>query len=143
MVRLDLEKYGEDLKQALALAARLELENNEKFRKQDIEGKGYIVCDLSSVDIDDLVAKGVQRELMDFLVEKDYELTKILCIIMWVGRDSSLQETNGTYDYSKIRESFDRRGWEPNKLGQIDYLTEKMNLFTYLQKGLQKLKIRL
>ena len=143
MRKLDLEKYGEDLKQALSLAARLEVENNEKFRRQDVDGKDYIVCDLSSIDVDDLVAKGTERELMDFLAERDYELTKILCILMWVGRDSTFQENDGTYDYSKIRESCDRNGWATDKLGQIDYLIGKMKLFTCFQKGLQKLNIHL
>lgn len=143
MIKFDLEKYGEDLRQALLLAAKLETENIEKFKKQDREEKGYIVCDLSTIDVDELVANGTERELMDFLAERDYELTKILCILMWVGRDSSLQEDDGTYDYSKIRSSLDRSGWEPNQLGQIDYLTGKMKLYTYLQKGLQKLNILL
>ena len=143
MMKLDLEKYGKDLKYVISLAAELELEYIQEFKKRDIDGKGYIEYNLCQINIDDLVAKGKERELMDFLAERDYELTKILCIIMWAGRDSSLQESDGTYDYSKIREFFDRSGWEPDKLGQIDYLLGKQKLFTYLRAGLQKLNILL
>lgn len=143
MAKLDLQKYGEDLKNAISLVAEFEQECDEEFRRKDVAGKGYIEYELNSINIEDLTAKGKEKELMDFLTEKDYELTKILCIFLWVGRDSSLQESDGTYDYDKIRDSIDKSGWEPDKLGKIDYLLGKQKLFTHIQNGLLKLDIRL
>lgn len=143
MKKIDFQKYGESIKKAIELARECEQELNEEFRKKDPEGKGHYITDLKSIKIEDLIPRGKEKELIDFLETNDYELTKILCIIMWVGRDDSLQEEDGTYDYSLIRESFDKDGWDTNKSGQIDYLVGKMHLFTYLQKGIEKLHINL
>lgn len=143
MTQINIEEYGESIKKAIDLALEYEQECNEDFREKDPEEKGYYEADLSSINIDELISSGKEKELIDFLEANDYELTKILCIIMWVGRDSSLQEKDGTYDYSKIREDYDKSGWNPNKSCQIDYLVEKTHLFTYLRKGMEKLNIRL
>lgn len=143
MEKINLNKYGELIKNAIDLAFEYEQDCNEEFRKKDPDGVGYYESDLSSINIDELTPSGKEKELMDFLEENDYELTKILCIMMWVGRDSSLQESDGTYNYSKIRESFDKGGWNTDKSAQINYLVEKFHLYTYLRKGIEKLNIRL
>ncbi len=56
---------------------------------------------MSSISIDDLVIRGKEKELFDFLNSLDYEVVKSLQVIMYIGRDSSCIEEDGTYNYEK------------------------------------------
>lgn len=141
MATFNLQEYGGPIKKAIELALEYEQEYEEIIRMKDPEGKGYYEADLSSIDINELLPSAKEMELINFLEANDYELTKILCIIMWIGRDSSFQEKDGSYDYCKVREFYDRMGWEEDKSCKIDYLCSKTRLYTYLQKGIKKLNI--
>ena len=141
MDRYDLTPYYTTFKIALYLAEESYREYKDDFDKQDTDGDGIITYDFDSIDVDDLVIHGKERELLDFLNSLDYEVVKALQVIMYIGRDSSCMENDGTYSYEKTRNHFDKRGWNSDKSIEVHQMVEKVQLVEYLKEGLKKLNI--
>lgn len=86
---------------------------------------------------------GKEKDLTDFLNSLDFEVIKALQTIMYVGRDASLAESDGTYSYQSVRELLDRQGWNHEKDVEVNQMVEKADLEKYLKKGFEKLNIKL
>ena len=141
MKKYDLEPYYTTFKIALYMAEERYREYKIDFDKKDTDGDGIVEYDLSDIDVDDLVIKGKEKELFDFLNSLDYEVVKALQVIMYIGRDSSCMEDDGTYSYEKTRNSFEQQGWNDDKSIEVHQMVEKIHLYEYLKNGFDKLKI--
>lgn len=137
----DLTPYYTTFKIALYMSEESYAEYREEFDKLDTDGDGIVSYDLNSINIDDLEMRGKERELFDFLNSLDYEVVKALQVIMYIGRDSSCIEEDGTYSYEKSRKSFDKQGWNPDKSIEVNQMVEKVHLAEYLKEGFKKLNI--
>lgn len=137
----DLTPYYTTFKIALHMAEERYREYKEEFDKLDTDGDGIVSYNLSEIDIDDLAIHGKEKELYDFLNTLDYEVIKTLQVIMYIGRDASCMEDDGTYDYEKTRKSFDEQGWNPDKSIEVNQMVEKVHLAEYLKEGFKKLNI--
>lgn len=141
MKKYDLEPYYTTFKIALYMAEESYREYKIEFDKEDTDGDGIVEYVLSDIDIDDLVIKDKKKELSDFLNSLDYEVVKALQVIMYIGRDSSCMEDDGTYSYVKTRNSFDRQGWDDDKSIEVHQMVQKTHLYEHLKNGFDKLKI--
>lgn len=145
MKKFDLVPYYTTFRIAIYMAEERYKEYKADFDKKDTDGDGIVsfcVNDIS--DIEDLAYKGKKRELYDFLNSLDYEVVKALQVIMYIGRDSSCQEEDGTYSYEKSREHFDEyQGWDDDKSIEVAQMVEKVRLDEYLKNGFAKLGINL
>lgn len=143
MDKYDLTPYYTTFKIAIYMAEESYREYKEEFDKQDTDGDGIVATNMSSISIDDLVIRGKEKELFDFLNSLDYEVVKSLQVIMYIGRDSSCIEEDGTYNYEKSRKVFDKQGWNEDKSIEVNQMVEKVHLAEYLKDGLKKLNINL
>lgn len=141
MRKYDLEPYYTTFKIALYMAEERYREYEIEFNKMDTDGDGIVEYNLSDINVDDLVIKGKEKELSDFLNTLDYEVVKALQVIMYIGRDSSCMEEDGTYSYELSRERFDRQGWNEDKSIEVCQMVEKKHLYKYLKDGFDKLNI--
>lgn len=142
MKKYDLETYYATFKSVLYKAEERYREYETVFNEKDTDGDGIVEYDLSDIgDVEDLAIKGKEKELFDFLNSLDYEVVKALQVIMYIGRDSSCMEDDGTYSYEKSREYFDQQGWNDDKSIEVYQMVEKVHLNEYLKKGFEKLGI--
>ncbi len=110
----------------------------EEYYKECQEDEGEVT---SFSSIKDFEMGEKERELFDFLNSLDYEVVKTLQVIMYIGRDSSCMEKDGTYNYEETRKYFDKRGWNSKKSIEVNQMVEKFRLAEYLKKGFEKLNI--
>lgn len=141
MKKYDLEPYYITFKIALYMAEERYKEYEIEFNKRDTDGDGIVAYNLCDIDVEDLVIKGKEKELFNFLNSLDYEVVKALQVIMYIGRDSDCMEEDGTYNYEKSRERFDYQGWNDDKSIEVDQMVQKPHLNEYLKKGFEKLNI--
>lgn len=139
----NLTPYYTTFRIAVYMAEESYKEYEENFNKLDADGDGIITYNLSSMNIDDLAIRGKEKELFDFLNTLDYEVVKALQVIMYIGRDSFCEEEDGTYDYEKSRDYFDKQGWNSDKSIEVNQMVEKVHLAEYLKNGFRKLNIKL
>ena len=85
--------------------------------------------------------KGKEKELIDYLNTLDYEVIKILQVIMYIGRDCSCIEEDATYSYVKTRKRFDLDGWNVSKEIEVNQMTDKCPLYEYWLSGCEKLGV--
>lgn len=104
MNRVNMKEYYDIFKDVLSIAEESKKEYDVKFKELDTDGDGFVKFDLSKIDVDDLLVKGKKKELFDYLNSLDYEIVKILYVIMYIGRDSSCAEEDGSYNYVRTRE---------------------------------------
>lgn len=143
MDKYNLEPYYTTLKIAIYMAELAKKEYDEEFDRLDTDGDGIVEYNLGSINVDDLVISGKEKELFDFLNTLDYEVIKAFQVIMYIGRDSSCVEEDGTYNYEETRRFFDKNGWNKDKSIEIHQMIEKFDLATYLKNGCKKLNILL
>ena len=141
MEKYDLSPYFTTFKIALYMAEERYNEHKKEFDKMDTDGDGIVSYKLNSIVADDLVIKGKEKELFDFLNSLDYEVIKTLQVIKYIGRDSFCAEEDGTYNYEKSRNYFDRQGWNQDKSIEVHQMVEKIHLADYLKEGFRKLNI--
>lgn len=142
MNNYDLRHYYNIFKVVIDMADERYKEYKAEFDKADTDGDGIVEYTLSDIgNIDDLAMKGKEKELFDYLNSLDYEVIKALQVIMYIGRDSSCMEDDGTYSYERTRKSFDSTGWNDDKSIEVDQMVQKIHLNEYLRNGLKKLEI--
>ena len=141
MSKYSLKSYYTTLKIAIYMAEEMEREYHAEFERLDKDGGGIIECNFGEISIGDLAMSEKERELFDFLNSLDYEVVKAFQVIMYIGRDSSCAEEDGTYDYDETRKYFDKRGWDADKSVEVHQMIEKVDLATYLKDGCKKLNI--
>lgn len=143
MNKYDLTPYYTTFKIAIHMAEESYREYKEEFDRQDTDGDGIVSYDLSSIDVEDLMISGKEKELFDFLNSLDYEVIKALQVIMYIGRDSACEQKDGTYNYEKSRKDFEKQGWNQDKSIEVNQMVEKVELAEYWKEGLRKLNIDL
>ena len=60
---------------------------------------------------------------------------------MYIGRDSSCSEKDGSYNYFKSRVRFDKDGWNEDKTIEVDQMVGKVPLAEYWENRLNKLRL--
>lgn len=143
MNRVNMKEYYDIFKNVLSIAEESKKEYDVKFKELDTDGDGFVKFDLSKIDVDDLLVKGKKKELFDYLNSLDYEIVKILYVIMYIGRDSSCAEEDGSYNYVRTREWFDERGWNKDKCAEVEQMLGKVYFVEYLKAGFEKLDMQI
>lgn len=143
MKRNNLEPYYVTFKIAIYMAEESYREYKADFDKKDTDGDGIVSIRLGDINIEDLVIKEKEKDLICFLNSLDYEVIKALQVIMYIGRDTSFMEEDGTYSYENTRKYFDSQGWNDDKSIEVYQMVEKIYLAEYLKKGFEKLNITL
>lgn len=59
--------------------------------------------------------------------------------IMYIGRDGSFAEEDGSYDYYESRKAMDKQGWHQDKTIEANQMAEKVPLAEYLFDGCKKI----
>ncbi len=128
-----LKKYLDDIRTIIRIAD----ERSEEYWSEHKDGEPFEL----SWDIDDLVYSGKEKELFDYISSLDYEEIKTIQTIMYIGRDGSCAEEDGTYDYFKTRKCMDMRGWNEDKDIEAMQMVEKVPLADYLRDGCKKISL--
>lgn len=136
-----LEPYLLQIRNAISIAKERKKEQDEEFARKDTDGDGIVHERLCIGELEDLIPKGKEKELIDYLNTLDYEVIKILQVIMYIGRDCSCIEEDGTYSYIKTRKNFDLNGWNVRKEIEVSQMTDKCPLYEYWVSGCEKLGI--
>lgn len=128
-----LKNYLDDIWEIIRIAS----ERSDEYWSKNKEGEPVEL----SWDIDELAYSGKEKELFDYISSLDYEEIKTIQTIMYIGRDGSCAEEDGTYDYFKTRKRMDAKGWNEDKDIETMQMVEKIPLADYLRKGCEKLNL--
>lgn len=128
-----LKNYLDDIWEIIRIAS----ERSDEYWSKNKEGEPVEL----SWDIDELAYSGKEKELFDYISSLDYEEIKTIQTIMYIGRDGSCAEEDGTYDYFKTRKRMDAKGWNEDKDIEAMQMVEKIPLADYLRKGCEKLNL--
>lgn len=128
-----LKNYLDDIWEIIRIAS----ERSDEYWSKNKEGEPVEL----SWDIDELAFSGKEKELFDYISSLDYEEIKTIQTIMYIGRDGSCAEKDGTYDYFKTRKCMDAKGWNEDKDIEAMQMVEKIPLADYLRKGCEKLNL--
>lgn len=128
-----LKNYLDDIWEIIRIAS----ERSDEYWSKNKEGEPVEL----SWDIDELAYSGKEKELFDCISSLDYEEIKTIQTIMYIGRDGSCAEEDGTYDYFKTRKRMDAKGWNEDKDIEAMQMVEKIPLADYLRKGCEKLNL--
>lgn len=88
-------------------------------------------------------SNGWNRELSEYLDNLDYETIKVLQTIMYIGRDSTYMQNDGSYSYEYARKSLDGQGWHDDKTIEANQIAGKTPLGKYLRKGCSKIELNI
>lgn len=128
-----LKNYLDDIWEIIRIAS----ERSDEYWSKNKEGEPVEL----SWDIDELAYSGKEKELFDYISSLDYEEIKTIQTIMYIGRDGSCAEEDGTFDYFKTRKRMDVKGWNEDKDIEAMQMVEKIPLADYLRKGCEKLNL--
>ncbi len=125
--------YLDDIREIIKIATERSNEYWSKYK----DGEAVEL----SWDIDDLAYSGKEKELFDYISALDYEEIKTIQTIMYIGRDGSCAEEDGTYDYFKTRKYMDMKGWNEDKDIEVMQIVQKVPLADYLRDGCRKIDL--
>lgn len=128
-----LKNYLDDIWEIIRIAS----ERSDEYWSKNKEGEPVEL----SWDIDELAYSGKEKELFDYISSLDYEEIKTIQTIMYIGRDGSCAEEDGTYDYFKTLKAYGCKGWNEDKDIETMQMVEKIPLADYLRKGCEKLNL--
>lgn len=128
-----LNKYMNDIQKIIDLAD----ERREEYWSKHKDGEAAEL----SWKPEDLWYSGKEMELLEYISSLDYEEIKTIQTIMYIGRDASCMQEDGTYNYFKTRECMDKRGWNKDKKIEAMQMVEKVPLADYLRKGCKKINL--
>lgn len=95
-------------------------------------------------DLDDFEISNEKRALIEYLSNLDYEVIKVLQIIMYIGRDNIIEDNlSPQQKYLRERNYFDSQGWQEDKMIEIHQMTDKFPLVNYLNIGFKLLEINI
>jgi len=122
-----------DIQKIISLAD----ERSEEYWSENKEGEAVEL----SWKLEDLGYSGKEKELFEYISALEYEEIKTIQTIMYIGRDTSSIQEDGTYDYFKTRECMDKKGWNEDKEIEAMQMVEKIPLADYLRSGCEKLNL--
>lgn len=77
------------------------------------------------------------KMMTSYLVNLGIDNLRTIITIMYIGRDSSLENENGSYDFYEIKIKMDKQ-WHDVKL-TANQIAQKTPLKRYLEQGLEKI----
>lgn len=119
------------------------LRKAKEYSNMDEDKKKNSIVNLDSLsDIynEDWIEK--RNKFKEYLKSLDFEVVKIIQVIMYLGRDEDYDENDYPNEiYRKQKENFDEMGWNTKELEINQILSKGPSLYGYLLNGFKILKI--
>lgn len=94
------------------------------------------------IEEDDSVRQNYRTQFNAYLNFLDFEVVKVIQIIMYLGRDEDYNRDDSVADiYRNYREDFDKKGWSTQEIEISQMLSKSPRLYGYFLNGYKILKI--